>query len=118
MNRYLEKLSKDLECRARSEWLYRELTQIKNAMLNGRFYIRVESVSRTGMSRVVSMAYIHQNKLIHIHQKAILGLAGCDKNGRIGGCGMDMLFAAQYNLFASLCPNHRYQDSMRRYNEL
>jgi len=48
----------------------------------------------------------------------IYKLAGCDKNRRISGCGMDMLFAAQYNLFRALCPGKRYQDSMARYNSL
>lgn len=102
--------------------LYREqLTHIKNALTGGRYYTRVETVSKSGMSRTIAIAYTHRNRLIHICDKLILDLAGVDKNGRIGGCGMDMLFAAQYNLFHSLHGSHKqahYQKRMARYNSL
>ena len=102
--------------------LYREqLTHIKNALTGGRYYTRVETVSKSGMSRTIAIAYTYRNRLIHICDKLILELAGVDKNGRIGGCGMDMLFAAQYNLFISLHGNRNrahYQKRMARYNSL
>ena len=69
----------------------------------------------------LAIAYTHGNRLIHICDTLILDLAGVDKNGRIGGCGMDMLFAAQYNLFHSLHGSYKrahYQKRMARYNSL
>lgn len=94
-----------------------ELKAVRKALLNGRYYTGVESVSSSGMSRVIKIAYIDNNKLHHVTDE-IYKLAGCDKNHRISGCGMDMLFHAQYNLFRTLCPNLRYQDKMKRYNSL
>jgi len=100
------------------EGLAESLQAIKTALLKGKYYTRVESVAPSGMSRIISIATISNNNLYHVTNNDILKLAGCDKNGRISGCGMDMLFAAQHNLFSELCPNHRYQDSMTRYNDL
>lgn len=95
----------------------KHLKEVKEAILKGRLYLGVESVSASGMSRVIKIKYIKNNKL-HGVNDLIYKIAGCDKNRRIGGCGMDMLFAAQYNLFTTLCPRLRYQDKMPRYNEL
>lgn len=95
----------------------KELKAIRKALLSGRYYTCVESVSSSGMSRVIKIAYIQDNKL-HGVDDNVYKLAGCDKNHRISGCGMDMLFSAQYNLFRALCPNLRYQDKMQRYNSL
>jgi hypothetical protein len=94
------------------------LTELKEAMIKGRYYTGVVSVAPSGMSRVIKIGYIKDNKLRIITNPAILRLAGCDKKGRINGCGMDMLFAAQYNLFSVLAPNLRYQDKMKSYHEL
>ena len=103
------------------DWIYGELLNIKQALLKGRFYIGVISVSNSGMSRRVKLAYIKNNTLYAIRHPKILKLAGCNEDGRISGCGMDMLFAAQYNLFHSLHKNYKqahYQRRMKRYNEL
>lgn len=94
-----------------------ELKAVRKALLNGRYYTGVESVSASGMSRVIKIAYIDNNKL-HGVTDEIYKLAGCDKNHRISGCGMDMLFAAQYKLFRALCPNMRYQDKMKQYRRM
>ena len=99
----------------------KELTQIKNALLKGRYYTGVQTVSKSGMSRTIKLAYIYNNKLKTINDPLLLELAGVDKNGRIGGCGMDMLFHAQYNLFINLHRTHKeahYQKRMARYNDL
>lgn len=96
----------------------KRLMKIRKALLAGRMYFRVKSVSKSGMSRTIEAAFIEQNNLFSIYEPFLLQLMGCDKNGRINGCGMDMLFSAQYNLFRSLCPNHRYQDSMPRYRTM
>lgn len=133
MNKHLLKLAKEqfkVESKKYS-WMtnesdyiesnYNRLNDIKQALLKGNFYIRVDKVSSTGMSRTLSMAYIKNNKLHHITEEFILKLAGCDKNGRIGGSGMDMMFAAQYNLFINLHSSYKqahYQKRMARYNNL
>ena len=95
----------------------KHFTEVKEALLNGRYYTGVEKVSSSGMSRIIKIKYIKNNKL-HGVSMDIYDMAGCDKNQRISGCGMDMLFAAQYNLFQTLCPNLRYQDKMEQYNNL
>ena len=104
-----------------TQWNVEELTRIKNALLRGRFYCGVDSVSKSGMSRKIRLAYIYKNKLRKITDPYILKLAGCDKNGRISGCGMDMLFKAQYNLFQNLHRSYKeahYQKRMPSYNNL
>lgn len=95
----------------------KELKAVRSALLNGCFYTGVESVSASGMSRIIKIGYIADNKLYMVRDE-LYQLAGCDKNHRISGCGMDKLFHAQYNLFQALCPNMRYQDKMKRYNSL
>lgn len=94
----------------------KHLQAVKQALLDGRFYIRVDSVAKSGMSRTISIAYIDDNKLHHV-QYEIYILAGCNSQRRISGCGMDMLFAAQYDLWRYLCPELPYQQ-MPRYNSL
>ncbi len=99
---------------------YQSLKNIKQSLLQGRFYIRVDKVSKSGMSRNISMAYILNNKLHRIIDPFILKLAGCDKNGRVSGCGMDMLFHVQYTLFHALHVSYKkahYQSRMRAYND-
>jgi len=115
-----DKIAKDGYCTS-SGWIYNELVNIKQALLNGRFYVGVVKASQSGMSRTIKMAYIKNNTLYAIRHPKILKLAGCNKDGRISGCGMDMLFAAQKNLFHSLHKNYKqahYQRRMKRYNEL
>ena len=101
------------------EYIERELTDLKNALLKGRYYTGVDSVARSGMSRVISIGWIKDN---HFKRAPhfVYKLAGCDVNRRISGCGMDMLFAAQYNLFTQLCDSKRlpYQKHMERYNDI
>jgi len=101
-----------------NEALAEQLQLLKVALLKGKYYTRVDTVSKSGMSRTIEIATISNNSLHHVTNEDILKLATIGKNGRISGCGMDMLFHAQYCLFVTLCPKHRYQDSMRRYNQL
>ena len=101
-------------------YYYSELLRIKNALLKGNFYAGVKSVSRSGMSRIIKLGYTYKNKLISIRDPKILALACCDKNGKISGCGMDMLFHAQYTLFHNLHANYKrasYQTRMKNYND-
>lgn len=92
------------------------MVKVLEALCAGNMYLGVQSVAKSGMSRVIKIAYIKDNKL-HGVNDYIYRLAGCDKNHRISGCGMDMLFAAQYNLFKALT-DKRYQDYMKPYNSL
>jgi hypothetical protein len=104
---------------AQINYMAKELTKIKNAMLSGKFYAGVISVSRSGMSRKIKLAYIYKNRLVNIGNPNILKLAGVSPNGSISGCGMDMLFKAQYNLFVTLCGGYkraRYSERMKQYN--
>lgn len=102
-------------------WNIETLQSIKNALIKGTFYAGVKSVSKSGMSRKIELAYIKNNKLIKISDPEVLKLAGVSKDGRISGCGMDMLFHAQYSLFHNLHSNYKkahYQKRMARYNTL
>ena len=94
------------------------LLDVRQALLKGRLYIGVRSVAKSGMSRVLAMAYVDKYGDLMEVWPAVYSLAGCDKNKRIRGGNMDMRFAAQYDLFKALCPNLRYQDKMPRYNHL
>ena len=72
------------------------------------------------MSRDVTLAYIYKGRLRTIKEKEILDLATI-RNNKIGGCGMDMLFHAQYSLFNSLFRTYKeahYQKRMKPYNTI
>lgn len=100
---------------------YNELTKIKNALLKGKFYISVVKVASSGMSRTLKLGYIYKNNFIHIRNEHLLALAGLDKNGRVYGCGMDMLFHTQYVLFNKLHRTYKeanYSKRMKTYNEI
>ena len=100
------------------EYILKELTKIKNALLKGRFYAGVVSVSKSGMSRKIKLAYIYKNELITIRDPKLLRLAGVNSKGSISGCGMDMLFHAQYTLFHNLHTNYKkanYQNRLKPY---
>lgn len=104
----------------KSAWVddyIQHMEDVRKALITGKYYTCVDTVSQSGMSRVIKIKYIKNNKL-HNVPNFIYKLAGCDKNRRISGCGMDMLFAAQYNLFVTLCPKLPYQTKMKRYNDL
>lgn len=94
------------------------LIDVRKAILKGRFYIGVRSVAKSGESRVLSMAFVDKYGELQEVWPAVYHLAGCDKNKRIRGCGTDMRFAAQYNLFQTLCPKMRYQDKMPHHKYL
>tara|TARA_S200002703_G_C3607491_1_gene186563 strand:- start:71 stop:451 length:381 start_codon:yes stop_codon:yes gene_type:complete len=114
-----KELTKNKEPQYR-EYLLWELTRIKNALLNGRFYAGVVSVSRSGMSRKIRLAYVYENRFITITDPQILKLAGVNRNGSISGCGMDMLFHAQYTLFHNLHRSYKranYQNRLKPYKD-
>lgn len=97
------------------EYAERVLTEVLEALKEGRYYTSVVSVAKSGMSRVIKIAYVKDdelNKAPHFVYK----LAGTNNAHRISGCGMDMLFAAQYNLWCALT-DEPYQ-KMPSYKEL
>lgn len=67
------------------------------------WYVTVERVSRSGMSRTLTIRHIEKG---HSWGRECLDvlywLAGCDVRNRISGCGMDMAFAAINNIACSL----------------
>lgn len=106
INRHLEKIVQG------TNHDYNELVAVKKALLQGQLFMRVDAVARSGLSRTISINYGKSKTPL---PSFIYKLAGCTPARRISGGGMDMLFAAQYNLFTTLCPNHKYQDSMPNY---
>ena len=101
-----------------AESLKDHLLDVRQAILKGRFYIGIRSVAKSGASRVLAMVFVDKDGEIQEVWPAVYSLAGCDKNRRIRGGGMDMCFGAQYDLFRELCPNMRYQEKMPRYKRL
>tara|TARA_R100000654_G_scaffold74259_1_gene108231 strand:+ start:65 stop:436 length:372 start_codon:yes stop_codon:yes gene_type:complete len=120
-NKHIYKLAKSMSNDDYIGYYYSELLRIKNALLKGNFYAGVMSVSKSGMSRVIKLGYTYKNKFRSINDPQILALACCDKNGRISGCGMDMLFHAQYTLFNNLHSSYKranYSKRMQTYNTI
>lgn len=118
LSRELTKNEKPQYREMSKDYILQELTRIKNALLNGRFYAGVVSVSRSGMSRKIKLAYVYKNELRTIRDPKLLKLAGVSSKGSISGCGMDMLFHAQYTLFHNLHTNYKranYQNRLKPY---
>ena len=72
-----------------------------------RAYTKLISVSRSGMSRVISVYVIVDNQPIcidwHIEQLGLYKRKQYD-GLKVGGCGMDMGFSVVYNLSSLLYP--------------
>ena len=77
-------------------------------------FLRVDSVSKTGMSRKIAGAVVYNQDIISITY-LLRKLKIIDKRNNIRGCGMDMLFEVSYVLFLTLHPAKRYQDKLSRY---
>ena len=77
-------------------------------------FLRVDSVSKTGMSRKIDGAVIYDQGIISITY-LLRKLKIIDKRNSIRGCGMDMLFEVSYILFLTLHASKRYQDKLSRY---
>ena len=77
-------------------------------------FLRVDSVSKTGMSRKIDGAVIYDQGIISITY-LLRKLKIIDKRNSIRGCGMDMLFEVSYRLFLTLHQGKRYQDKLSRY---
>ena len=88
------------------------LPAVRNALKRNAIYATVHTVSKSGMSRNISLYMVHKGKIKCLDYAfgRVFG-DSMDKNHgvRINGCGMDMLFEANYRLFCALCPRSKYQ---------
>lgn len=91
---------------ARQEYARAELRKIIKP--GQKVYTILRSVSKSGMSRDISLFVIHKGELRNIDclTSDATGIAE-SRNGpgiRMGGCGMDMGFSLVYNLGMALWP--------------
>ncbi len=71
-------------------------------------YTQLHSVSKSGMSRRISLKAVRDNQIVDITYSAaiLMGDKVSDKGGiTVTGCGMDMGFSLVYNLGYYLWPN-------------
>jgi exosome complex RNA-binding protein Csl4 len=84
-------------------------------------YGSVLNVSRSGMSRNMKLYTVQDGEMLNItwHVAQLAGEA-LDKNDclRVGGCGMDMVFATVYNLGLRLWPDGTPEPHGSRNGEL
>lgn len=97
----------DSDCRNLDMW--------RKSLLKGQVYFRVDSVASSGMSRTLSIYTVDKGSIVVVNDDFLYKLAGCDKNGRIGGCGMDMTFASWHHMVSNLLPNHDYRKLPRHH---
>jgi len=104
--------------------LIRKLWPSVKKQLREGVYAQVNTVSRSGMSRTISLFIKHKGEIINLNSTPFWKLYGDSRNDdhqvRISGCGMDMLFAASYNLFQYCFNQSRtpYQIYLGRYKAL
>lgn len=76
-----------------------------NINLNNEILASVKSISSSGMSRNIAFAMITNNRLFNFTYHLSI-LRECKLNNdnsiRVGGCGMDMIFATLYGLNGSI----------------
>ena len=91
------------------------LPAIKRALKTNKIYAKVDSVSRSGMSRKISLYIVNKGEIycLNFAFGKIFGdrLNGCEVT--IYGCGMDMLFESVYRLFRTFCPKTPYNNYCR-----
>lgn len=107
------------------EYAFELLPSLKRAIGGkGKIYAQVTSVSRSGMSRTISLLIMHKGRLVNLDSTPFWSVFGDRKsrNGevRINGCGMDMLFEATYRLYQFLFDQKRkpYQKNLNRYSQI
>ena len=100
-----------------AEEVVRMSPAVKTALKRNAVYAKVDSVSRSGMSRKISLYIVYRNEIYCLNWGfgSIFGDRVDIKTHDviIGGCGMDMLFEANYRLFKALCPRTKYQPYCR-----
>ena len=114
------------------EQAFKLAEQVRKAVSekNGRIYCNVDHVSKSGMSRHISVCIGIKNDIINLNYTPFAKVFGdrsrVEKSGGvyISGCGMDMLFEATYRLYCFFYPYKKngqsrpYQKHLNRYRSL
>jgi hypothetical protein len=90
----------------------RLLPAVKKALKANKIYATVHTVSKSGMSRTISLYMVNKGEIVCLDWafgKIFGDSITKDHEVRINGCGMDMLFEANYRLFLACCPGAEYQ---------
>ena len=95
----------------------RVLPSVKRALKNNAIWATVNHVSKSGMYRKISLYIIRKNRIYCLNYAfgKIFGDKYFNKTREVGisGCGMDMLFEANYRLFKAVFPKTPYQKYCR-----
>lgn len=100
------------EQEARKQSIIEDMQKTLKAIKQGKIYAKVNSVSRSGMSRKISFYRVYKNEILNITRE-IAWLSGnatpgdyrqgnsqkylVDEGLNVQGCGMDMIFHTLYN---------------------
>jgi len=112
--KHINKLALDLGLHNFDKNLLYVLYKAVHNSYKDQLFLRVDTVSKSGMSRTIECAVIVGNDIINATY-LLKELKILDKRGSIRGCGMDMLFEVSYQLFYILHPNKKYQSNLSRY---
>jgi len=112
--KHINKLALDLGLHNFDKNLLYVLYKAVHNSYKDQLFLRVDTVSKSGMSRTIECAVIVGDDIINATY-LLKELKILDKRGSIRGCGMDMLFEVSYQLFYILHPNKKYQSNLSRY---
>ena len=119
-----ERIEKLVENEYQLNYALALLPSLKKAVggKDGKIYCQVNSVSKSGMSRTISVFIVHQGEIVNLNHTLFWRIYGDSKrNGvvRINGGGMDMMFEATYRLYCFLFSSKRpYQKHLNQYRSL
>jgi hypothetical protein len=108
------------------EMYQKDMDKVKQAILEGKIYANVNSVSRSGMSRRISFYMVEDGAISRVTRE-VAWLTGwvpvgenksrgkymVDAGLYVGGCGMDMIF---HTLYTAL--HEQAKDWNQHYNTL
>lgn len=119
----LEKLAKEKKL---SDWYFDFAKEILPSLVKGLkgdkkhvLYARVLKVSRSGMSREISLAIVHKGHIVNLN-RTLFKFIYADQMREydrvfISGCGMDLLFNSYYRLACWLFPEKKDNNLHIRY---
>ena len=90
----------------------RLLPAVRRALRANKIWATVHTVSKSGMRRTISLYMVNKGEIICLDWafgKIFGDSITKNQEVRINGCGMDMLFEANYRLFLACCPGVAYQ---------
>ena len=116
-HKYMNNIDKELRA-ATAESDRERMSQVKKAILKGKIYADIKSVSRSGMSRRIAFYMVDKNKegnYIRRVTREIAWLTGwvpfqeykqggkylVDDGLKVTGCGMDMIFHTLYSALSN-----------------